>query len=147
MTVRSATAAIRFHAGRGMSRDALERIYGRDRVLRVLGGETVKPVPRVTLGGRLRAARLAKGDSLHAACVAIGCGHARSDDIEAYELGTKAIKSPERIARIAAYIGVPLADIRRDLEEHNEKAAAHRRMPDRPPKPDREPRRRSEVLR
>jgi len=130
MTMRSPTAAIRFHAGRGMSRAALERIYGRDAVLRVLGGETVKPIARRTLGDKIRAARIAKGDSLYAAGMAIAGGHVRSwDDIEAYELGTKAIKSPERIARIAAYIGVPLAEIRRDLDEHNEKASAHRRVP------------------
>lgn len=140
-------ARIRFHAGRGMERHLLERIYGTFAVARVLGTPETAGISarRKTLGERLKAAREALGHTHNA--VATILGGARADDIDSYEHGTKAIASPHRCRALAKYMGVDIKDFMRDLAEHNEKAKAHRQaktarvmeiisaMPKRLPKP------------
>lgn len=134
-------ARIRFHAGRGMERHLLERIYGTFAVARVLGTPETAGISarRKTLGERLKAAREALGHTHNA--VATILGGARADDIDSTATSTGPKRSRRRtdaalaeavamwrrgmtVAEMSRATGVPAMIYHRAVPRIREKAGA-----------------------
>lgn len=117
MTRLAPADAIRFYRGNGMSRCQLERIYGREMVLRVLGNEQPpKPVEpkRAAFNERLKIARIAHGHGRPFAARIIGCSE---ESLTLYEDGSIVPRKTDILRGVARYMGERFGDIEIEVGE------------------------------
>lgn len=104
--------AIRRYHMRGMDTREIERIYGRDLVLRILGDEPKAPEPKPPFHVRLAAARAAKGLKISQLAQHIRVG---ADLLLTYEEGNRLPASPTIISRLAGLMGEDECALRAEL--------------------------------